>query len=413
MKTYIYRQACQNWRDLLLVVTLATVVGFASYLGAQRIDPMIFDSNSVNIWFQSDISRVFSNMTDHKGNHYRTQVHPLFSLLAFPPVYALKTVLGIPAITAVRIVIAAIASLWISALFILLRLIGCHRFDATLFSVLGASSAASVFWLVVSETYSFGSLSILLALCFVVITQQRKLSTLWYVAVSAMTLSFTLTNWMVGILATLVNFSWKRSLQITANALLLVLALWTLQRFIFRSAGFFLFNRAGSFVFNQEKKYILQPDAGGPLQAAKSFIFHSMVMPTIKVVRDIDSPSEWSRQIMVTQPSAPGSASLWGTVAVVLWIALLGLGVWGLFSIKEHLKLRIVLGLTLLGQFMLHMLYGDETFLYSLHFAPLLVVLAAFSTLTRMRPLALVLASMLVLSAGINNGWNLIRRRHF
>ncbi|MBD2251307.1 hypothetical protein [Nostoc parmelioides] len=71
---------------------------------------------------------------------------------------------------------------------------------------------------------------------------------------------------------------------------------------------------------------------------------------------------------------------------------------------KKHLKFRIVLGLTILGQLALHSVYGDETFLFSLHFAPLLVVLAALSTLTRARPLALVLAGMLVLIVSVNNG---------
>lgn len=107
---------------------------------------------------------------------------------------------------------------------------------------------------------------------------------------------------------------------------------------------------------------------------------------------------------IVTQTSAPGSATLWGSIPVVLWTALLSLGLWGLFSLRQQLKLRIFVGLVLLGQLALHLLYGDETFLYALHFAPLLVVLAALSTLTRARPLALILAGALVLSMGTNNG---------
>ncbi len=111
--------------------------------------------------------RVFANMTDRWSDHNRIKVHPLFSLLTFPLVYFLNTILGIKAIAAVRIVIAAVASVWLGTLFLLLRLIGCQRFDATLFSLLGATSATAVFWFVVPETYPFGSLSILFALCFV------------------------------------------------------------------------------------------------------------------------------------------------------------------------------------------------------------------------------------------------------
>ncbi|NJR74157.1 MAG: hypothetical protein HC773_11845 [Scytonema sp. CRU_2_7] len=87
-----------------------------------------------------------------------------------------------------------------------------------------------------------------------------------------------------------------------------------------------------------------------------------------------------------------------------LWAGLLALGLWALFSLKQHLKLRIVLGLTLLGQLALHSVVYTETFLYSLHFGPLLVVLAALSTLLKpARLIALVLAGTLVLTAGVNN----------
>jgi hypothetical protein len=71
--------------------------------------------------------------------------------------------------------------------------------------------------------------------------------------------------------------------------------------------------------------------------------------------------------------------------------------------LKQHPKFRLVLGLTLLGQLGLHILYGNETFLYALHFAPLLILLAALSTLTRARLLGLLLAVMLLLTAGIDN----------
>lgn len=381
------------WRDIAIVLALAIVGGLASYVGAQLINSVILDEPTINVWFEADLPRVFANLTSRESNHYRTNVHPLFSLIAFPPVYILKT-LGLDAIASVRIVIATVASLWISTLFTLLRLMSCRRFDATLFTILGGTSAAAMFWFVVPETYSFGSLTILLALAFVVLTQNYQFSSLWYGVVSAITLSMTVTNWMVGLLATIVNHRWKQSLQISANALCLVTVLWGIQKFIFPSALFFIGDR-------EEKKYILKPESGGPLQVVKSFISHTMVMPAIELFDNTKRP-DWPR--MLTQASHPGSGSFWGAVAVGLWIALIGLGLWALFSVKQHSKLRIVLGLTLLGQLLLHAVYGDETFLYSLHFAPLLVVLAALSTLTRTRRLGLILAGMLLLSAGINNG---------
>jgi hypothetical protein len=77
-------------------------------------------------------------MTQRLSNHYRVKVHPLFSLIAFSPVYVLRKPLGIDAITAVRLVIAAVASLWLGTMFVLLRLIGCRR-TAAIFAAEGSN----------------------------------------------------------------------------------------------------------------------------------------------------------------------------------------------------------------------------------------------------------------------------------
>jgi hypothetical protein len=49
------------------------------------------------------------------------------------------------------------------------------------------------------------------------------------------------------------------------------------------------------------------------------------------------------------------------------------------------------------------MLYGEETFLFSSHFGPLLVTLAAFGTFTKARPVILVLTAMLIVNSAANN----------
>ena len=381
----------QYWQDILIIIILAIATAIALTYASNLINPVIYSKN--DLWFESDIGRVFSNMTDRGGNHYRTSVHPIFSLIAHLPVYLLKLA-GLETITAVRTVIVSVACLWISTLYILLRLIVIRRFDCVLFSILGVTSAAALFWFTVPETYSFGSLTILLALCFAAVTEYRQVSQFWYVIVSALTLSMTTTNWLVGIITTLVNHPWKRTLQITVNAFSVVVLFWSVQKVLFKNTVFFIAGR-------EEKKYLLQSGSGGFLQVLKSFVSHTMVMPALNIVSDKYEPPHGP--ILVTQISAPGSGSIWGLVAVVLWTALLGLGVWGFFATKKHLKLRLVLGLVLLGQLLLHTVYGDETFLYALHFIPLLIVLAAFSLLTPARLVALGLTGALIVCAGINN----------
>lgn len=230
----------------------------------------------------------------------------------------------------------------------------------------------------------------------------------WFVLVGILTLGITVTNWMAGFLATLVNYPWKKSLAIALKSLGIVIVLVVLQKLIFPAfnAKFLLPNQTVTYEFNDG----ITSSARMPYINIKSVLFDTLVMPAIDLAKNHESPN-W--HYMTVQLSSPGSGTLWGAIAVVLWIALLSLGVWGLFSTKKHPRLRLVLGFTLLGQLALHLLYGDETFLYALHFLPLLVVLAAFSTLTRARMLVLVLAVALLLSAGANNSWQFYQATAF
>ncbi|MBP0005908.1 MAG: hypothetical protein J7642_19690 [Cyanobacteria bacterium SBC] len=389
--------------DLFILTVLAIVGGVASFLGAQLVSSVILEPGTDSTWFEADIPRVFANMTDRQSNHYRTKVHPLFSLIAFPPVYLLQKISDLDPTQSARVVIAIVAALWLGLLFALLRSIGCRRLDAILFSLLGATSAAAIFWFVVPETYSFGSLTISIALLFVACTQYTQWSSLWYIAVSAATLSITVTNWMVGLLVPVVNYRWKPSLQIAINAFFVVTVLWGVQKFLFPTAQFFLGDR-------EEREYMMQAESGGILAVTRSFLAHTLVMPSLNSLESLSRP-DWP--VLSVQSSAPGSASLWGAIAVGLWFALLALGLWSLFTLKQHPKLRIVLGLSLLGQLVLHLVYGEETFLYSLHFVPLLILLAALSTLTRHRRWGLLLACGLVVCVGINNAQQFDRAKAF
>jgi hypothetical protein len=383
--------------DVLVAVLFSVLVGIGAYRGSVAIHPIVFDKSSDDVWFESDQPRIFACMTNRFSEyHYRTNVHPLFSMAGFLPVYLARKGGHVEPATAVRIVSSVVAAAWAAMIFVVLRLFGCRRFDASLFATLAAVSATAVFGLVVPETFNFGSLTILLALGSVLVAQGRSLPSLWYVAMSAMTLGMTVTNWMAGIFATFASHPWKKSFQITVNAFCLVVVLWGAQKTLFPRAAFFI----GDHV--EDSDYINAPESGGPLSVARSFFFHTMVIPEIKVVdRYRSRQPDWP--IMITQPSGPGSGTRWGIAAVGLWAALVVLGLWSLFRIAPHRPARVVLGLTLLGQLALHLVYGNETFLYGLHFAPLLVVLAALSTQTPARPVVLLLAGALVVAAAANN----------
>lgn len=386
--------------DLLILAILAIAIGIVSYINAQQLpDALLNDFYALDVWFGSDVPNVFGNMTSLRSEFGRNNKHPLFPIIAFPMVFVLGKLFQLDSLTATRLSISLIASLWICSLYVIFRLIGCPRLDTLLFSLLGGVSAASIFWFVVPESFSFGSLTILIGLIFAVLVQNYKFSIFWHIVVGTITMSVTITNWMVSLLTTIVNFRWKKALKITALTLIVVNVLWVFQRVIFVNTGFPFQPRT----FIGEKEFMAEAGKSSVLSAISSFFYQTIVMPGVQYGEYALRPA-WTK--MTVNPLAPWSGSFWGAIAVVAWTGLLGLGIWSFFSTKQHSKFRLILGLTILGQLLMHSIYGagiGETFIYSLHFAPLLLIVAAFSTLTRFRLVGLALVSLLIVSAGINN----------
>jgi hypothetical protein len=388
--------ASRHFSDMCIVFGLAATAGVLSYTASAFIAFNVWD-----VWFEASLPRVYSNMVALDSDQSRSNVHPLFSLLVYPPTTVLRKVFGLDPAVAVRLLLAFVACLWISLMYLLLRTLDCRRLDAGLLSLLALLSAAAVFWLPIPETYPFGSCSLLLAL--LLMNTVPRTSFWWYIGINVVTLSVTVTNWMAGVLATLVNQGWKRSLQIGAAAVVVVVLLSGVQRLVFPSV-LLAFGQA-----KNETKYLFRPEAGGPVRVLTSLLFHSMVMPEIVLVNNKDSLLEVGTTTidlgkkMTTQLSPLGTGTAWARIAVVVWGCLLSLGIWALLTVRQQHGFRLVLGLLLCGQILLHLLYGEETFLYAIHVAPLLILMVGLATLTAIRPIVLGLVVVLVVTMGMNN----------
>jgi len=387
------------WRDITAAVAVGVSAACASFWAAHFVPSVIVDECYFDAWLNGDSVAVYSGMVNRWTSH-RSEFHPLFSLMTTPVVYALKLGLRIEPLTAAHMLMAGAAALWSSGIYCVLRVVGCRRLDAGLLTLLAMSSAASVFWFVVPETWAFGSLSILFALGLVAMGEGQRVAPGWYVVASAMSLGTTVTNWMAGIIAAAMKNSLKDAFQITSNAFCLVMVLWCVEKMWFPETKLFLTPEP-----KEITRHIDTPAAGGPWQVAKVFLFHSMVMPEIQgnVVALGRRPPR-TVTIMSVQASKAGSGSVWSGVAVVLWTVFLGAGFWGLLTVEGHLRLRIAVSLMLLGQLSLHLLYGDETFLYALHWVPLLVIVGGFGALASPRWVWLGLAGLLLASTTVNNG---------
>jgi len=253
-----------------------------------------------------------------------------------------------------------------------MRLIGCKKFDSTVFSVLAATSASSIFWFAVPETFALGSISILVSLAFIAFTRFKKTNWLWYVLLNIFTVSITITNWMAGITVTYLKLTFRKFIITLALALTIVLGVWFIQASLFPSAHQLIPN---------EKLNILMAESGGVLTSLKAVLAHSMVAPDLLLRRDITVGS--SALILSFQGASLGSGSVWGAIALIPWALLLCLSVRSFITANVDSSFRLALVIILVGQVFLHMIYGFEAFLYSIHFLPLLIIFASLTTLTR------------------------------
>ncbi len=383
--------------DGLIAALLGAVSVLLSIFTFGYLDPVLYGLLGIDFWFQSDMTRVFYNMTGVESSHYRASVHPLFSLIVYHAILVVEGFVGlfrhITDEQSAQLLIAGAAGVWTATLYSFLRIIYLPRFDASLFSLLGIFSSASLFWFSVPETYSFGSVSILLALAAAAVHQRRGLAEGWFVAASSASLSITITNWMAGLAATFFSLRPGKALRVTIIAFIAVYLLWMLEKHLFPAAGSFLHNSG-------ELNYIFREETGGPLHIMVAFFSTTVVMPEVQLIGKLDRP-DWL--ILSVQKSLPWQGGVLTLTAFCSWLTLLGLGLWHLFSGPAAVRVRLLIGVLLAGQLVLHLIYGEETFLYALHFLPLLIITAALSVTGRFRRLALVLAAISVITAGTNN----------
>jgi hypothetical protein len=377
--------------DLLVNIALLLAIavlsfGLTMYLSG-RIDPALYGDYGKSVWFEADIHRVLGNMTSRMSDHGRLNVHPLFSLAAFPIVSLLQNLPGLSSFDAALLYQAAIAGIWGGSLFVVLRLLRLSALEATAGSLLGISSASSVMWFSVTETFGISSLSLLATMGFAALALHRQLPWQAYVVASAASLSMTVTNWMAGLALVGLAFPIRRAVRLSLYALAAVAVLALLQKLIFPSAGLFFLGST------HEHEYMMVEQAGSFFNKLAALVFHAQVMPEI-LTRAPTEPFRWSA--LSVQHSVPGSGSFAGGVAIWVWVLLLSAGAWGAVKSLQHRTFTSLLALVLGGQILLHLVYGDETFLYTQHLTPLWILLTAFTVFTRLKrayiPVALLLS---------------------
>lgn len=383
----------------LIVVVLGLASATLVWRTAGRFDPRFLrEPDGNDAWFEADLPTVSDRVLHRWSDQSRNSRHPLFPLLATLPVNVLKAA-GLSEATALRTLIAAIAAAWTMAAWVLLHGVTRRWLDALVFTALAQASAAAMFWLPVPDTYALGSITVMLPLALCAWDRDGRLGATAYTAAAATSLSVTTTNWLTGIAAVVSRKPPRQALQVVANSLTAVVLLWGVQRLIFPTTAFFIGEGA-------QTRFILPEGAAGIPAALRAVLGHAMVMPAIAIVPE----ARWGA-IMSVQHSGLGSAGVLGAIATVIWAGLLAAGVWVMVSAARPMRLPLTLALA--GHLLVYSIYGEETFLYTLHVLPILVAIAALATQSRVRPAALTAAVALTALLVVHNGSALTRALGF
>jgi hypothetical protein len=390
-------RALTHRTDTVVALGLFLIAIGLSFWGLSQFNPALYSDAGMDLWFQADTERVFTNMTQIEGfhvSHYRDSVHPLFSILVFP-ITNLFILLGLGPLTAAKAVVALIGGLTTVSFFAALRQLVLSVSAAAIFTGVFLSSATYVCWYSIIETYPFAGLSICTML---MVTFRLKPTPLfvWALA-SAFTLAITTTNWMLGLAATFFKLPFRTFALVSACAFLLVMGFALVQKQIFPSSVYFFTTHAVTHEW-QWTQIAMQKegkDVWRPLDNLKSFFVYGAVAPHHQISTDPKGGvTNRALPLATLKPLGP---------AIALWLLLFTGGVWGIFRNKNLWATGAALACFIAGQAALHSFYGEITFLYVADFFPVLLAIAACAYFTPMRKLWLAAAVALVVINATGN----------
>ncbi|MCP4773448.1 MAG: hypothetical protein GY880_04350 [Planctomycetaceae bacterium] len=394
--------------DYYMLCIFAIVGAAVSWTCSEMVFQAVLEKDLFNIWFDADCIQVNSQMTERwSREHDRAQRHPFFSLLTMPIVWVLNAATQITAETIIRTMLAMSSACTGVIFYLICRRITGRIIAAAIWTTLLLTSSGFIFWSGVPETFCFGMPTILLPFAVLAYGLPKPTSEPSFTFTTLLSLSITVTNVMSGLVCTLLAFSPRRTFESLKNVVCLAVGALIIQAVLIPKTAdsiFFCPNLAG------EAHWMNRPEAGGILTKARAVLLYGELIPQVEgnlrspVPQTAGKTSTTSLRTFsnLTVQTAPYSRI--AQFGVAIWLGLLSFGIYNGLSQQSLLQLMFrALSIVVLGQLALHLVYGLETFLYSAHFGPLLILLSAFACRTRYEPIVIGLAGILVTIQTWNN----------
>lgn len=358
------------WRWWLAALAFAAGVALSAFAADRPSPASMAEWLNIDKWFGADIYRIVKSETEpeHRG-HHRNNVHPFYSGMTYPLVWVGKTLSGAEPLKVVMALHGLLAGLLGVALYGLAAQAVRVWWHAALLTVMALSSAGFVFWAGVAETRVPAALSVAVVLAAHGALQVQQAGR--WVLINLLAFSMLITNWSVALIAMFLKMPWRRACVLAAATLVVAVPLSLAQRMAFPESGLF-------FKGLQKEAGYVQLTRRAPAEVVSKVARRAVVWTTSGfllpgVVHQApvegDLRSVFDLSLFEAEPQA---LVLLGTLC---WLALLALAVRTWWPARARDSVTTLAVVFLLGQLLLHLVYGDETFLFVLNSLPAFVVL--------------------------------------
>ena len=330
-------------------------------------------TDNYNLLFDADTARVVQDATEVVAEHYRADVHPLFILIIQPIVHFISGIVH-NKILAIIILSALTSSLSVFYLYKILDKISNNKKLNIVLSCIYLFSFSNMIFTSGIESYNFAALFLIMLWYFFIKQENKKLNGYSYVLLilfGILTFAFTITN--VCIYLIVIFLLWltkklkiKNILIIGVITITLVLGLNITQKLIWHNTPV-LWNIR----FSNEQTFINKQTFGKEniKQVLVNDYYNSWISNNIHM--ELSYGNFYNGQNYYIKFNNMNIFNF--LIITIFYITLLFLVV---RNIKKKKILNIGLILALLFNTILHLFYGNNsTFLYSLHFNYLIILL--------------------------------------
>jgi hypothetical protein len=387
--------------DFLLALLLGLLAAAMSIRASGQIDPAIYELRGINVWFDADHPRFLAAITDpDSARQAHTERHPLFVLLTSPATRVL-TEFGVAPHKVMRWMISGCASAAVVFLFFALKGLGLPIAVAALFSGVYLASATFIHWFSIFETYPFAAASMSLMLMVLTCASESRWL-LWIIASSA-ALSVTITNWTLALASALFRHGLKKAIAISVATLFAVSLLALMQKSYYPTSQLFFNPNYLARHVRLVSREMERTSATVQALASKllSVTVASAVAPKPEKMATYRGKIPW--KIVANQYSPLSSHAMSGWIALASWMVLLSVGGIGGWRNVERRSIFFAISLFLIGQIVLHSVFGEHTFLYAANFFGAFVMFAAFGWFSRLRICAVMAAIVFVVFGSLSN----------